>query len=192
MGRIATHFRVLALVCAAALPAGLPAGAARADSAAGEPLDRLYAELADPANADWQRTQADILREWSRSGSPAMDLLLRRGKEAIEAGHLPAAIEHLTALTDYAPDFAEGWNARATAYYLSGQIGPSVADIGRALALNEHHFGALDGLGMILEELGQDEAAIRAYRASLAIHPHQPTIHQALDRLEKKTTGTAL
>ncbi|MEI2807897.1 hypothetical protein [Albidovulum sp.] len=185
MGRIATHFRAVLLVCAAALSLGLPAPAA-------EPLDRLYAELADPANAEWQRTQADILREWSKSGSPAMDLLLRRGKEAIEAGDLPAAIEHLTALTDHAPDFAEGWNARATAFYLAGQFGPSVSDIGRALALNDHHFGALDGLGMILEELGEEEAAIRAYRASLAIHPHQQTIHEALDRLEKKTTGTAL
>lgn len=184
MGRIATHFRAFCLACAAA-------SAALAGHAA-EPLDRLYAELADPANAEWQRTQADILREWSKSGSPAMDLLLRRGKDAIEAGDLAAAIEHLTALTDHAPDFAEGWNARATAYYLSGQVGPSVSDIGRALALNEHHFGALDGLGMILEELGQDAAAIKAYRASLAIHPHQPTIHEALDRLEKKTTGTAL
>jgi tetratricopeptide (TPR) repeat protein len=185
MGRIATHFRAVLFVCAAALPLGQPGLAA-------EPLDRLYAELADPANAEWQRTQADILREWSRSGSPAMDLLLKRGKDAIEAGDLAAAIEHLTALTDHAPDFAEGWNARATAFYLAGQIGPSVSDIGRALALNEHHFGALDGLGMILEELGENAAAMKAYRASLAIHPHQQTIHEALDRLEKKTTGTAL
>ena len=185
MRRITTHVGAILLALAAALPPGLPALAA-------EPLDRLYGELADPANADWQRTQADILREWSKSGSPAMDLLLRRGKEAIEAGDLPAAVEHLTALTDHAPDFAEGWNARATAFYLAGQFGPSVSDIGRALALNDHHFGALDGLGMILEELGEEEAAIRAYRASLAIHPHQQTIHQSLDRLEKKTTGTAL
>ena len=185
MGRIATHFRAFCLACAAASAAAIAGHAA-------EPLDRLYAELADPGNAEWQRTQADILREWSKSGSPAMDLLLRRGKEAMEAGDLPAAIEHLTALTDHAPDFAEGWNARATAFYLAGQFGPSVSDIGRALALNDHHFAALDGLGMILEELGEEEAAIRAYRASLAIHPHQQTIHEALDRLEKKTTGTAL
>lgn len=185
MRRITTHVGAILLALAAALPPGLPALAA-------EPLDRLYGELADPANADWQRTQADILREWSKSGSPAMDLLLRRGKDAIAAGDLPAAIEHLTALTDHAPDFAEGWNARATAYFLAGQIGPSVSDIGRTLALNDHHFGALNGLGMILDELGEEEAAKRAYRASLAIHPHQDTIHQALERLEKKTTGTAL
>ncbi|OYX42005.1 MAG: hypothetical protein B7Z02_13905 [Rhodobacterales bacterium 32-67-9] len=155
-------------------------------------MDNLYAELADPNNPEWQRVQADILREWSKSGSPSMDLLLKRGREAMEAGDLTAAIEHFTALTDHAPEFAEGWNARATAYYLAGQFGPSVADIRRTLALNAQHFGALDGLGMILEELGRDAAAIEVFRASLAIHPHQDNIKQALERLEQKTSGTAL
>ncbi|WP_347310611.1 tetratricopeptide repeat protein [Defluviimonas sp. SAOS-178_SWC] len=155
-------------------------------------LDNLYAELADPNNPEWQRAQADILREWSKSGSASMDLLLKRGREAMDAGDLVAAIEHFTALTDHAPDFAEGWNARATAYFLAGQFGPSVADIERTLALNVHHFGALDGLGMILEELGRDASAMEVYRASLAIHPHQDNIKQALERLEKKTSGTAL
>lgn len=161
-------------------------------AAASEYLDNLYAELANPDNLEWRRTQADILREWSKSGSPAMDLLLKRGREAMEAGDLQAAIEHFTALTDHAPDFAEGWNARATAYFLAGQFGPSIADIQRTLALNDHHFGALSGLGQILEELGQDDRAVAAYRAALAIHPHQEAIKQALERLEKKTTGTEL
>lgn len=185
MGRIANPFRTVSLALAVTFGLMIPA-------AGDEPLDRLYADLADPANDGWQRTEADILREWSKSGSPAMDLMLRRGEAALEAGDLAAAIEHLTALTDHAPDFAEGWNARATAYYQAGLVGPSLSDIAHVLALNDHHFGALAGLGMILEELGRDEAAIRAYRASLAIHPHQDALHQALDRLEQKTAGTAL
>lgn len=189
MNRIATPFRSFFRLCAAALCLGL---ATTAPAAATEPLDRLYAELADPTNTHWQRTQADILREWSKSGSPAMDLLLKRGRDAMEAGDLAAAIEHLTALTDHAPEFAEGWNARATAFYMAGQFGPSMADIARTLSLNDHHFGALAGLGMILEELGREEAAIRAYRTSLAIHPHQESLHQAIERLEKKTSGTSL
>ena len=161
-------------------------------AAASEYLDNLYAELADPDNPEWRRVQADILREWSKSGSPAMDLLLKRGRDAMEAGDLEAAIEHFTALTDHAPDFAEGWNARATAYFLNGQFGPSIADIQHTLALNEHHFGALSGLGQIFEALEQDDKAIAAYEAALAIHPHQEGIRQALERLEKKTTGTEL
>ena len=82
-----------------------------------------------------------------------MDLLLQRGQEAMEAGDLDAAIEHFTALTDHAPDFAEGWNARATAFFQDERYGPALADIERTLALNPDHFGALMGLAMILEQL---------------------------------------
>lgn len=155
-------------------------------------LDKLYAELADPDNQEWRRTQADIWREWSKSGSPAMDLLLKRGNEAMESGDLAAAIEHFTALTDHAPEFAEGWNKRATAYYLNGQFGPSVADIRRTLTLNEHHFGALSGFGMILESLGRDAEALAVYKAARAIHPHQENVVLAIERLEQKTAGIEL
>ncbi len=161
-------------------------------SAAPDQLDKLYEELADPDNPEWQRTQADIMREWSKSGSPSMDLLLKRGREAMEAGELSAAIEHFTALTDHAPDFAEGWNARATAYFLDGRFGPSVADIQRTLKLNERHFGALAGFGMILEALERDEDALEIYRAALAINPHLPNVVEAIARLERKTAGTEL
>lgn len=161
-------------------------------AAVAEDMDKLYAELADPDNSDWQRAQADVLREWSKSGSAAMDLLLKRGKDAMEAGDLEAAIEHLTALTDHAPDFAEGWNARATAFYLAGQFGPSLADIRRTLALNPHHFGALTGLGMILEETDQPKEAMEAYRATLALNPHQDNVRQALERLEQDAEGVEI
>ena len=110
----------------------------------------------------------------------------------MEAGDYAAAIEHLTALTDQAPDFAEGWNARATAYYLAGYFGPSIADIEHVLALNPRHFGALAGLGLIFQETGRKEDAIKAFQASLAIHPHQDGISQALDALEKEVSGTDL
>jgi tetratricopeptide (TPR) repeat protein len=186
MGRFTTHLCVFFIVLAATSLAVGPG------HAASETLDQLYAELADPDNPDWQRVQADILREWSRSGSPSMDLLLKRGRDAINAGDLETAIEHLTALVDHAPDFAEGWNARATAYYLVGEFGPSISDIQHVLALNPHHFGALSGYGKILEALGKDDLAKRVYTASLAIHPHQEAIKQALEQLNLKNTGTEL
>jgi len=156
------------------------------------PLEGLYAQLADPDNPNWMIAQTDILREWSKSGSAAMDLLLRRGQEAMEAGDLVAAIEHLTALTDHAPDFAEGWNARATAHFLNGDYGPSIADIGHTLALNPRHFGALAGLGQILEELGRPDEALRAYEEALKINPHMDGIRQAADRLRRDIQGTDL
>jgi Flp pilus assembly protein TadD len=184
MTAFATRFASLCAACAAALCLCLPAAAA-----APVDMEALYAELADPGNPSWQRAEADILREWSKSGSATMDLLLKRGKEAMEAGDLQAALEHLTALTDHAPDFAEGWNARATAYFLLGQYGPSLADIRRTLALNPHHFGALTGLATILEQIGETKAAMRAYRAVLALNPHQESVRQALERLEKDASG---
>lgn len=152
-------------------------------------LDALFAELADPAAADWQRAEQDIWREWSKSGSPAMDLLLQRGRDALQAGDVAAAVEHLTALTDHAPDFAEGWNARATAYFQGGEYGPSIADIRRTLALNPRHFGALSGLGMILEELDAPQDALKIYNDALAIHPRLPGVVAAVARLDAQLAG---
>jgi tetratricopeptide (TPR) repeat protein len=121
-----------------------------------------------------------------------MDLLLKRGQEAMELGDFTAAVEHLTALTDHAPEFAEGWNARATAYFMMGEFGPSLADIRMTLALNPHHFGALSGLGQIFEAMERPEDALKAYRAALTIHPHIDAVRQATERLERDLEGTEL
>ena len=166
--------------------------AGAAGQAQGVDMEALYRRLADPDNADWALAQSDILREWSKSGSPSMDLLLKRGRDAIEAGDLAAAIEHLTALTDQAPDFAEGWNARATAYFMAGEFGPSIADIQRALALNPRHFGALSGLGQIFEALDKPDLALRAYEAAFAVNPHMTGVKDAIDRLTREKQGTDL
>jgi tetratricopeptide (TPR) repeat protein len=183
--RVFLHNRVVAafmLLFVLALPA-----AAQTDQ-----LDALFDRLkeADPASA--QRIEGEIWTEWSKSGSAAMDLLLQRGKDAMAAGDFPAAIEHLTALTDHAPDFAEGFNARATAYFQAGQLGPSIEDIARTLTLNPRHFGALSGLGMIFEDLGRPEKALEVYKAALAIHPHLPGVLDAVQRLETETGGRNL
>lgn len=175
--------------CALVLAFGI---GAPASAEPGPDLDRLFTELGRPDNPVWDQTESDIIREWSKSGSPAMDLLLKRGQQAIEAGDLAAAIEHLTALTDHAPYFAEGWNARATAYFLAGQYGPSVADIERTLVLEPRHFGALSGLGMIFQELGMPDRALDALLAARAIHPHRPDITQAVERLQQELQGTDL
>jgi tetratricopeptide (TPR) repeat protein len=149
----------------------------------------LLAQLADPEVPRWQRVERELLSEWSKSGSPAMDLLLQRGRVALQSGDTDAAIEHLTALTDHAPEFAEGYNARATAYFQAGRFGPSMEDLARALSLNPNHFGALSGLGLILEETGFFDRALAAFRAAHAIHPNQPGIKASLERLERKVAG---
>ena len=155
-------------------------------------LDSLFEELKDADAQEAARLEREIWNEWSKSGSPAMDLLLQRGRDAMAAGDTAAAIEHFTALTDHAPDFAEGWNARATAYFQVSELGPSVNDIAKTLTLNPRHFGALSGLGMIFEQLDQPEKALEAYKAALAIHPQLQGVIEAVERLEADTAGTDL
>ncbi len=157
-----------------------------------DPLDDLFARLQAPDLSNWQLIEDEIYQRWSVSGSPAADFLLMRGREALEERDLGAAIEHLTALTDHAPDFAEGWNARATAYFRAGMFGPSIADVQRVLALNPRHFGALTGLGLMLEEMGEFDDALAAFEAARAIHPHRPDIDQAVERLTRLQEGRTL
>ena len=176
---------------AALLPAGV-AHAQAANPVQAEEIDELHARLADPDEADWRAVERSLVRAWARSGSASMDLLLLRGRAAMTRGDHVRAVEHLTALTEMAPEFAEGWNARATAFYAQEEFGLSMDDIRRTLALNPRHFGALAGLGRILEQLGEDQAALRAYREALRINPHLAPIRDAAEALEAKVGGQAL
>lgn len=152
-------------------------------------LDALFAELKQPDLANWEKVEKDIWTEWSRSGSPAMDLLLDRGRRAMSVQNFSEAIEHFSAIIDHAPEFAEAWNARATAFFGAERYGLSIADIERTLALNPRHFGAMQGLSRMLEELGDYENALKASQAAFAIHPHRPGLKDAIARLEAKVSG---
>lgn len=190
MARRAPRFQhaVAALVSALlALPLAAPA-----QQAADDALAPLFRQLAQAQDEGWRAAESDILRAWSRSGSASMDLLLKRGEAALDAGDLDAAIGHLTALTDHAPDFAAGFQLRATAYAMRGDYGPAAADLARALQLEPRHFGALTQLGAMLEEMGDQPRALAAYRASLAIHPHQQDARDAVARLTDALEGTAI
>lgn len=156
------------------------------------PEDRtaaLLTDLARPDNAGWRRVERQLMVEWSKSGSAAFDLLLQRGREALREDDTAAAIEHLTALTDHAPDFAEGWNQRAAAYFQAGQYGPAMLDLSRAIALNPKHFGALSGMALLLAETGNKTAARAVYQEVLAIHPNLATVRDALTRLDRDLSG---
>lgn len=160
------------------LPAGLAAEASR--------LDELFADLAQAGPGQATGIAREIEMELGKSGSPAMDLLLRRGRDAIEAGDMAAAIGHLTALTDHAPDFAEGWHLRSVALFKSGVYGPALADIERALALEPRHYDVIYGLGTIMEALERTDLALAAFEAALALHPHHEPAGAALERLRRR------
>lgn len=153
-------------------------------------MEDLFRRLAEPQGESWRIAESDILREWSKSGSAAMDVLLQRGEKALDEGDPATALGHLTALTDHAPDFATGFQARAAAYAALGQFGPAIGDLARALQLEPRHFPALTQLGFMLEETGDIGRALAAYRASLAIHPHQQEAIDGAARLERQQDGT--
>jgi tetratricopeptide (TPR) repeat protein len=181
---------ILNRIVAALLPLFLTCAAAMAEDQA--KLDELFNRLKSAGEEEAGRIETEIWIEWSKSGSPAMDLLLQRGRDAMDLGDNLQAIEHFTAIIDHSPEFAEAWNARATAYYMTGEFGPSVADIAHVLSLNPRHFGALSGLGMILEESGKPERALEVYRAALTIHPHLEGVTEAVERLEIEAEGREL
>jgi len=160
-------------------------------AATGE-LDAALAALARAEGAEAETLAGQVRMMWSRSGSAAMDLLLARGREALEAGDDAAAIEHLTALTDHAPGFAEGWHARATALFARGRWGQALEDLARTLALEPRHFGALSGLALILEQTGREAAALEALRRLREIYPAREGLDAALERLDRATGGRTL
>ena len=164
-------------------------GPAYADDAE---LEALFEGLKSAEPAQAAQIENRIQEIWSQSGSPSMDLLLDRGREALTEGDTTLAIQHFTALIDHAPEFAEGYNGRATAYFQAGRYGLSLEDIRQTLTLNPRHFGAMSGLALILEELERPDEALSAWREVQKINPSREGIKEAITRLERRVEGEKL
>ncbi|WP_298970085.1 tetratricopeptide repeat protein [uncultured Roseobacter sp.] len=152
----------------------------------------LLQQLQQAPESEAKRLDRELKLLWGRSGSAAMDLLLTRGRDAMEAEDNSKAIDHFTALTDHAPDFAEGWHARATAYYKAGLYGPALDDLERALALNPNNYHAIFGLGVMLQEFGDFERAAEAFDQVLALNPHHENAKSAMQQLKRSGIGRTL
>ncbi|WP_264212933.1 tetratricopeptide repeat protein [Leisingera thetidis] len=173
-----------AVTVTVSLPAQVSAQALSAETLL---QDLALAEVSEAAAID-----RELQALWAKSGSPSMDLLLRRGTDAMERGELQQAAEHLTALTDHAPEFARGWYERARVYFALGLYGPSVADLERALALNPRDYNAIYALGALFEQFREPERAYQAYLRAKAIHPHHEEVSSALERLKPSVEGREL
>lgn len=159
------------------------------EAPAAELLDQL-AQAEDSRSAD--RLERQLRQEWSKSGSASIDLLLKRGQNALDVDNVEVAMEHLRALTDHAPEFAEGWHTLALAYYRAEMFGPAADALERTLALNPDHFGALRGLGAIFEQVDKPHLAYDAYSRVLSLRPHDSDVINALERLELRVNGQTL
>jgi tetratricopeptide (TPR) repeat protein len=114
---------------------------------------------------------------------------MRRGIVHMGQGQATLALAAFDAIVQKAPSFAEGWNKRATIYFLMGDFDSSVADIERTLALEPRHFGALSGLGQIYLALDRKAAALRAFEGALAIDPHLSSVREVVEDLKKELGG---
>jgi tetratricopeptide (TPR) repeat protein len=185
---------LLALAAPARAEDGKPAPAPAATAPSPrEQLDALFARLA--ASKDNDETDgivATIDRLQLQSGSATSDLLMGRAVATMENGDYRISLSLLDAIVGLQPDWAEGWNKRATARYLAGDAKGAVADIAQTLVRDPRHLGALAGLGTILEDAGQREQALRAYERALAIAPQWKPMAEAAARVRAALAGQAL
>lgn len=185
------NYIVAAFLAAGAVTPGL-SGAAVAQTAGAESSGQLLQDLHDADPTDAKRIARELGLEWSRTGSPSMDLLLQRGRDALETQDLDEAIGHFSALTDHAPEFAEGWHGRAQAYYAEGELGLAVDSLEHTLALNPDHFEAIFGLAVIAEQTGAVEEAYGLYERVLELYPTHEPAEEGIQRLDIPVNGTEI
>jgi tetratricopeptide (TPR) repeat protein len=168
-------------------PSDLP----RQDHAQRTPsLDTLFQALKiAPDSESAKAIENRIWAVWMVSGSDTCNLLMGRAKAAADEKDYDLAIKLLDAVIEIKPDYVEGWNRRATVYFLMNDYGHALADIREVLAREPRHFGALSGLGLILQELGDDAHALEAYRRALAINPHLEHVGETVKELSEKVEG---
>jgi tetratricopeptide (TPR) repeat protein len=126
------------------------------------------------------RAAAALWEMWCRSGRADVDLLLRQGVEAIERQELKGAESLFSRIIALVPEFAEGWNKRATVRYLLQEFEAAIDDCRQTLARNPHHFGALSGQGLCHMALSQHREAAAMFRRALEVHPHLGAARQNL------------
>ena len=126
---------------------------------------------------------------WTRSGDAAIDALMAKATGEMQAGNYPSAITVLSDVIQRKPDFAEGWNRRATVYYLAGELQKSIADCDQVLKRNPGHFGALSGLGQIYLQLGDEETALKWFRRALEVNPNMLGVEMNIRLLEERLKG---
>ena len=153
-------------------------------------LNRLFGQLKTTADPDDAKGVAmTIERVWLRSGSDTADLLMGRAMTAMAAKDLKTAETLLDAVVAIEPNWAEAWNKRATVRFLRDDDIGATADIEQTLKLEPRHFGALEGLGAILQKSALDKRALEAYRRALEIYPEQPDVRKIVDKLQIEVEG---
>lgn len=153
-------------------------------------LDFLFGALkAAPDVTSAKHVEARIWAIWLQTPSDTAALLMARAKTAVDAKKIEVAIKLLNSVIKLRPDYIEAWNRRATLYYMQNDYARALADIQQVLIREPRHFGALAGLGMIMQEIGDEKRALEAYRKALAVNPHLEKIPDQVKALTEKVEG---
>ena len=153
-------------------------------------LDFLFGALkAAPDEASAKHVEARIWAMWMQTPSDTAALLMTRAKTAMDAQNIDVALKLLDSVVKLRPDYVEAWNRRATLYYLKNDYRHSLEDIQQVLVREPRHFGALAGLGMIMQDIGDDKRALDAFRKALAVNPHLEKVPELVKTLTEKVEG---
>jgi tetratricopeptide (TPR) repeat protein len=153
-------------------------------------LDFLFGALkAAPDEVSAKHVEARIWALWLQTPSDTAALLMMRAKAAMDAQQMDTALKLLDAVVKLRPDYVEAWNRRATLYYLKNDYAHSLQDIEQVLVREPRHFGALAGLGMIMQDIGDEKRALDAFRKALAVNPHLDKVPELVRTLTEKVEG---
>jgi tetratricopeptide (TPR) repeat protein len=145
----------------------------------------LVQALRDPDQSVRSEAHDSLWAIWHRSGDPAIDILLAQGIALMQSGRLPESVVVFSDVIARAPGFAEGWNKRATAYYLMGELDRSLADCEEVVKRNPVHFGALSGFGLIYLQKEDLPKAAEYFEKALAVDPTLTQVEDALERIRE-------
>jgi tetratricopeptide (TPR) repeat protein len=177
---------LLSLMAAGTMIWNHTARADQTDPRLGELFGQLHS-VEDPRQA--HVIEQMIWGVWLDSKSPTLQLLMGRVIKAMGQRNLTQALELLHSVVAVAPDYAEGWNKRATVYFMMGDYKASISDVERTLDLEPRHFGALSGLGLIYTHLKDNAGALDAYERALLVNPHLGQAKAEVKRLKRKVKG---
>ncbi|MDA1098001.1 MAG: tetratricopeptide repeat protein [Proteobacteria bacterium] len=153
-------------------------------------LDQLFVHLQGVDTSDQARLIEQLIWDvWLESKSPTLKLLMGRVVSAMGQQKFDDALKILHSVVTIEPNYAEGWNKRATVYFLLGRYEESIVDVERTLALEPRHFGALSGLGLIYTYLRDNAGALDAYERALKVNPHLGQAKTEVKRLRRKVKG---
>ena len=156
-------------------------------------LDALFVQLKRERNEKAaERIASRIWEEWGHSGSASIDLMMGWSKTAMESQKFDVALDFLDQVVVMEPTYAEGWNRRATVHFMMQNYSKSMADINSTLQLEPRHFGALSGMGQILENTGRNELALQAWQRVLDIYPMMRTAQDEVATLSEELAGEGI